>query len=192
MKMRMGLIYLWIVGFVLVNYSLSYSQALGSPKGGGTPPFITAFYAPEHVRNGDALKLYVAAEDPDGDMLRVTVSVSQLGLGDYPTDWTYLKSGDQKGFMGYLQWNTASSRASILPENTRVTVKVCVFDKRGNQSNEVVIPMIFSSFAVAYPPRPAPFDQDGLHRLGYIHIRLVNPYRDTDRGRDNGIILLPF
>jgi hypothetical protein len=183
---------LFIVGFVIVGYSNGYSQALGSPKPSGKPPIITSFYAPEQVRSGDALKIYVAAEDPDGDMLRVTVSVSQLGLGDYPTDWTYLKSGDQKSFKGYLQWNTISSRAAILPENTRVTVKISVFDKSGNESNEVVMPMTFSSFAVSYPPRPAPFDQDALHRLGHIDVRLVNPYRDNDRGKDNGIILLPF
>ena len=192
MKTKLFVIALLVAGLVFAGYSNGYSQALGSPKLEGKPPIITSFYAPGLVSNGDPLRIYVAAEDPDGDMLRVAVSVSQLGLGDYPTDWTYLKSGDQKSFKGYLQWNTMSSRASILPERTHVTVKVSVFDKSGNESNEVVMPMVFVSSAVSYPPAPAPFDNNGVHRLGYIYVRLVNPYRDSDRGRDNNIILLPF
>ena len=183
---------LLIAGFMIVGYSDANAQALGSPKLEGKPPIIISFYAPGQVSNGDPLKIYVAAEDPDGEMLRVAVSVSQLGLGDYPTDWTYLKSGDQKSFKGYLQWNTMSSRASILPERTHVTVKVSVFDKSGNESNEVVMPMVFVSSAVTYPPAPAPFDNNGVRRLGYIDVKLVNPYRDSDRGRDNNILLFPF
>ena len=192
MKTKLAILSLLVMGIVVVGYSPSYPQALGSPKLGGKPPMITAFYAPEQVRNGDPLKIFIAAEDPDGEMLRIAVSVIQLGWGDYPTDWTYLRSGDQNGFEGYLQWNTMSSRATILPENTRVTLKVSVFDKSGNESNEVVMPMVFVSSAVSYPPAPAPFDNNGVHRLGYIDVRLVNPYRDSDRGRDNNIILLPF
>jgi len=192
MKTRTVFVSLLIAGFMIVGYSDANAQALGSPKLEGKPPIITSFYAPGQVSNGDPLKIYVAAEDPDGEMLRVAVVVSQLGLGDYPTDWTYLKSGDQKSFKGYLQWNTMSSRASILPERTHVTVKVSVFDKSGNESNEVVMPMVFVSSAVTYPPAPAPFDNNGVRRLGYIDVRLVNPYRDSDRGRDNNILLFPF
>jgi hypothetical protein len=176
---------LLIAGFVIVGYSNGYSQALGSPKPSGKPPMITNLYAPEQVGYGDSLKIYIAAEDPDGDMLRIAVSVSQLGWGDYPTDWTYLKSGNQKSFKGYLQWNTRSSHASILPDWTQVTLKVSVFDKTGNESNEVVMPLKFSSFKVSYPPAPAPFDQDGMPRLGHINVDLFNPIKDTDNQRDN-------
>ena len=152
---------------------------------------ITGFYAPEQVRNGDPLKIFIAAEDPDGEMLRIAVSVIQLGWGDYPTDWTYLRPGDQNGFKGYLQWNTMSSRATILPERTHVTVKVSVFDKSGNESNEVVMPMVFVSSAVSYPSVPAPFDQNNVHRLGHINVNLVNPIRDSDHGKDSLFFLMP-
>ena len=181
MKTKLFLISLLIAGFVVVGYSNGYSQALGSVKPGGKPPVITNSYSPEQVKNGDALKFYIAAEDPDGDMLRIAVTVSQLGYGDYFTDWTYLKSGDQKSFKGYLQWNT---HAGFLRDWTKVTLKISVFDKTGNESNEVVMPMTFVSSAVLYPPAPAPFDQKDIHRLGYIHINLIDPFQDTDRGKD--------
>ena len=170
---------LLVASFLIVGYSNGYSQALDSPKPGGKPPVITNFYAPEQVGYGDSLKIYIAAKDPDGEMQRVAVSVSQLGWGDYPTDWTYLKSGDQKSFKGYFQWNTKSAKASILPDGTKINLKVSIFDKAGLESNEVVIPLRISSFGVSYPSPPAPFDQKDIGRLGYIHVDLVNPRKDT-------------
>ena len=192
MKTKLVLISLLIAVFVIVGYSNGYSQALGSvkPKPGAKPPVITNFYAPEQVSYGDALKFYIAAEDPDGEMLRVAVIVNQLGRGAYFTDWTYLKPGDQKSFKGYLQWNTQSGTA-ILSENTRVTLRISVFDKAGLESNEVVIPLRISSFGVSYPSPPAPFDQQDVHRLGHINVNLVNPIRDNDHGKDSMFFLMP-
>ena len=180
MKTKTIFLSLLIVALVVINYSTGYSQALGSPKLGGKSPVITNYYSPELMGNGDALKIYIAAEDPDGEMLRIAVIVNQSGYGDYFTDWTYLKPGDQKSFKGYLQWNTHAG--TILSELTRVTLMISVFDKAGLESNEVIIPLGFTSFGVSYPPPPAPFDQKDLHRLGYISVNLINPYRDSDRG----------
>ena len=188
MKTKLIILSLLVVGIVAVGYSSGYSQALGSPTRGGQPPIITAYFAPEQVRFGDPLKIYIAGEDPDGDMLRVAVVVWQLGYGDYVTDWTYLKPADQGSFKGYLQWNTSS--ATILPENTRVTLTISIFDKAGNESNEVVVPMVFVSSLASYPPVPASFDQKDVHMLGHVMTNLRNPIKDTE-GR-HGMFLFPF
>ena len=109
-------------------------------------------------------------------MLRIASVVDEVGYGYYPTDWIYLKSQYQKQFKGYIQWNTFSTRTSYLPEWTQITVKVSVFDKAGNESNEVVFPFTFEITPKEYAYKlPPPFDQGDLPRLGYIMIDLFYP-----------------
>ena len=148
------------------------------PKLGTHAPIITHSYAIEKGRYGDVLKIYIAAEDPDGDMLRIATSVVQPVFGRHSTDWIYLKKQYQGRFVGYLQWNTYSHRASMLPEWTYVTISVSVFDKAGNESNVVVFPFNFVSEVISNPPPPAPFNQANLPRLGHVHVSLYNPFED--------------
>jgi hypothetical protein len=169
------------------------SQPLFGPEGvkpskpGTGAPIIKHAFAVERGYYGYIWKIYIEAEDPDGDMLRIASVVDQTGYGYYPTDWIYLKSPYQKHFKGYIQWNTFSSRASYLTEGTQIALKVLVFDKAGNESNEVIFPFTFE-IGVRSPYQyklPAPFDQGDLPRLGYIQIDLFDPTRmgDGDGGR---------
>ena len=49
------------------------------PPGYGEPPIITASFCVDKGMYGDPIKIYLAAEDPHGDMDRVAVQVSQTG-----------------------------------------------------------------------------------------------------------------
>ena len=175
MKTKILLIALVSIGFVGGGYSSGYSNALGSPNLGGKPPVITSFFAPEQGRYGDPLRIYLAAEDPSGEMLRIAARVTQVGYGSYPTDWVYLKPQDQKGFTGYLQWNTLSNHTAFMPEWTRITIKISVLDKSGNESNEIVLPYEFVTERTS-PLVPAAFSQANVGRLGYINVNLFNPF----------------
>jgi hypothetical protein len=109
-------------------------------------------------------------------MLRIASVVDEVGYGHYPTDWIYLKPEYAKHFRGYIQWNTFSSRAPYITEWTQLTLKVSVFDRNGNESNEVVFPFTFELTPQQYAYKlPAPFDQGNLPRLGYISIDLFDP-----------------
>ena len=112
-------------------------------------------------------------------MLRIAVSAYETGWGTLPVDWTFLKSQNQKEFKGYLHWNTFSSRAGSIPEWQQVYVTISVFDKAGNESNQVVFPITFGigGAAVSYQP-PAPFDQGSVAKLGNVNIELY----DISRG----------
>ena len=74
------------------------AQPLIGPEGGkplrpGTrAPIITHAFAVERGYYGYIWKIYIEAEDPDGDMLRIASVVDQTGYGHYPADWIYLKS----------------------------------------------------------------------------------------------------
>jgi hypothetical protein len=144
------------------------------PKPGTHGPIIINSFAVEKGYYGYIWKIYIEADDPDGQMFKIASVVDQVGNGRYATDWIYLKPQYQKHFKGYIQWNTYSNQTSYLYEWTRITLKVSVFDKAGNESNEVVFPFTFQSVPYdAYNYKlPPPFDQGNLPRLGYINIDL--------------------
>ena len=74
------------------------------PKPGTHAPIITNVFAVDKGYYGNIWRIYIEAEDPDGDMLRIAAVVDQVGYGHYPTDWIYLKPPYQKHFKGYIQW----------------------------------------------------------------------------------------
>jgi hypothetical protein len=180
-------IYIFILLFVVSLFFIrgGKTQPLFGPEGGkpsrpGTKaPIITHAFAVDKGYYGYSWKIYIEAEDPDGDMLRIASVVDQTGYGHYPTNWIYLKPPYQKHFKGYIQWNTFSSNTSYLTEWTQITLKVSVFDKAGNESNEVIFPFTFEiGVRSPYPTTlPSPFDQGDLPRLGYVQIDLYDPSR---------------
>ena len=157
-------------------------------KEGTHAPKITNWFAVERGYYGSIWKIYLEAEDPDGDMYRIASVVDQTGAGRYPTDWINVKPQYQKVFKGYIQWNTFGSRAGYLREWTNLTLKVSIVDKVGNWSNEVIFPFTFESGVpdpYAYKP-PAPFDQGEVAKLGNVFVDLIDPsltqgFGDLDR-----------
>jgi len=147
------------------------------PKAGTNAPIIKNSFAVEKGNYGYIWKIYIEAEDPDGDMLRIASVVDHTGYGHYPTDWIYIKSPYQKQLKGYIQWNTFSSKTQYLREWTQITLKVIIIDRAGNESNTVVFPFSFETGVRGqYQYKlPAPFDQRDLPRIGYIHIDLFEP-----------------
>ncbi len=143
------------------------------PEAGG--PTIVHAFAVDKGYYGYIWKIYLEAEHPNGQMLRIACSVDQPGYGHYPADWVYLKPEFQKHFKGYIQWNTFSSNASTLSEGTQIVLRVCIFDKAGHESKEIFFPFTFLSEARDQPNLPAPFDQGANPRLGYLHIDLYSP-----------------
>jgi hypothetical protein len=146
-------------------------------KVGTHPPVITHTFAVERGQYGSVWKIYIEAEDPDGDMVRIASVADQVGKGFYPPDWIIIKPQFQKKFKGYIQWNTFSGRGGYLREWTNIAMKVSIVDKAGNWSNEVIFPFTFESGVpdpLAYKP-PAPFDQGEVVKLGNVFIDLIDP-----------------
>jgi len=137
-------------------------------------PHITHAFATDKGYYGCIWKIYIEADAPNGDMDKIAVVVEQTGYGHYPADWIILKPRYRKHFIGYLQWNTFSSKASSLPEWTQMTMKVSIFDKAGNESKEVVFPFRFESGVKNQSEYqlPPPFDKQNVPRIGHIMVDL--------------------
>ena len=175
----------WVPGVMVILVLFSSPQGWAQSQSGSNAPVITHAFTVDKIKYGDILKVYIEAEDPQGEMMKIATVVDQAGYGRYPTSWVYLKPTDRKHFKGYLQWNTFN--ATELEEWTNITLKVSVFDKAGNESNVVVFPFTFESGVkgqYAYNV-PAPFDQGDVKRLGYIDTSLIDFRRMAGRGSMN-------
>lgn len=164
--------FFWFFSLVVSLIFLNLSQGWTQPKSGGNAPVITHSFAIEKGRYGDVLKIFIEADDLDGDMLRIATVAYRNGSPRHPTDWVYLKPQFQRHFIGYLQWNTFGSRGERIREWTEITLGVSVFDKAGNESDVVIFPFEFVSEVIRHPQPDAPFNEGNIPRLGYININV--------------------
>ncbi len=159
-----------IAGAVLLMVSSAWPQDR-SAKG----PLITHFYAIDRGRYGIDWKIYIEAEDTDGEMTKIAAVVDQPGQGHYPTDFVLLDPQHRNHLLGFLQWNTFSSRGSALRDGTQIRLRVSVIDRAGRESREVVFPFTFLSGVTDQARTPPPFDRDNIARIGYLSVDLVTP-----------------
>jgi hypothetical protein len=169
--------YFGILGLLIAVSFLIGSEGWAEPGQVTKSPIITHSFSVDKGYNGYIWKIYIEAEDPEGDMLRIASVVDEVGFGHYPTDWIYLRPQYQKGFKGYIQWNTFSSNTSYMTEWTQISLKVSVLDKAGNESNVVFFPFTFQSGVKdQYEYKlPAPFNDGDVSKLGNITIDLFPP-----------------
>ena len=182
--MGLKIIFYFITLVLTIPFCITY-EGWAQPKRGTSPPTIIHSYAVEKGRYGFIWRIYLEAEDPEGDMQKIAEVVDQPGYGRYPTDFIILKPQYKKNLKGYLQWNTFSSKASLLREWTQITLTVSIFDQAGNESNEVVFPFYFETGVGREPKPPAPFDQGDIPKLGNIFIDLFEPTRMGNGAQDN-------
>jgi general secretion pathway protein A len=135
---------------------------------------LTHFFAADKGPYGVTWQIYIEAEDPQGDMDKISVDVDQVNYSHYPTEWIKIRPQYRKHLMGFLQWNTYSSKASSLPDGTQISVKISIFDLAGNKSNEVIIPFTFGSGVINRYHPPAPFDKENIPRIGHVMVDLCS------------------
>ena len=166
----------WVPGVMIALVLFSGPQGWAQSQSGSNAPVITHAFTVDKIKYGDILRVYIEAEDPQGDMMKIATVVDQAGSGRYPTSWVYLKPTDRKHFKGYLQWNTFSSKTPYVSEWTPITLTVSVVDKLGNESNAFVFPITFESGVkpASFYQLPSPFDQSDVKKLGSIDIDLMD------------------
>jgi hypothetical protein len=156
---------------VVISVTPAWTQSKPEKKG----PVIRNSYATDKGQYGTIWKIYIEAEAADADMTKIAVVADQAGFGHYPTDFILIDPQHRKNLKGYLQWNTFSSKGVDLKDGDRITLRLSVIDRAGNESKEIVFLFTFVSGVRAEAGLPAPFDQHNLPRIGYIGINLVSP-----------------
>ena len=133
----------------------------------GHPPIILGYYAPEAIRPGTTWKIYLRAEDKDGDMAYVTTTLYQADFGYYATDYTRLEGKDKKECLGYIALKTPSDTNLTLD---KFTMAIVFDDSQNNQSKIVQLPLTFAY--LTQPEIPAEWQAAANHRLGELVTRI--------------------
>jgi hypothetical protein len=171
-----------ITAIVFIGLLTALAVRMGYPKPlaewlikpGGSPPIITHSFAREEITHGDFWRIYLEAEDPDGDMRRFVCTFWQIAYGYYPSEYVLVKKRDREKMKGYLTFPSYLGAGPYLPEWTQLRLTVYIQDKGGNTSNKLVFPLVLSRGSKREPP-PPPFDAGGLDKLGTIAVELINP-----------------
>ena len=159
---------------IKTGYSKSLAEWLIEP--GGSPPVITHWFASDELHHGDIWKIYLEANDPDGDMGEFVCIFDQAGYGSYSPNYVLIRGQHREELRGYLNFFSSAGGGLQLPEWTQLSLTVFIRDKGGNASNKIIFPLVLSLGAKQELP-PHPFDIGGLEKLGTIMVRLVNPWQ---------------
>jgi hypothetical protein len=154
-------------------------------EGKGRAPVLVDYSVAKVIRPGRTWKLYLRAEDNDGDMNNIVVMLSQTGIGTYPTDFTRINADDSQRVAGYLFLTTPPDQALVWDT---LSFEVFVRDCEGNRSNTVKFQLEFN---YNVPPQSLPERWEAVadRSLGAIMIRIIS----SDRfNRDSRGILSPW
>jgi hypothetical protein len=135
----------------------------------GSPPVITDSFAATEVSHGDVWKVYVKANDPDGDMRYLAYSIQISGQGGH-TNRVGVRKGDRAELLGYLNIFFPPAR-DAWGEWADLTMTLYIQDSQGNTSEKVTVTTALSRGIKQASP-PAPFDIEGLKALGHIWVEL--------------------
>ena len=166
-----------IVSFMVLLFLMVGCTSLAErqTEPAGSPPVITHSFAAEKLSHGHIWKVYLEANDPDGDMRRIVYSISN-GEAGHGSGSFVIKKDNRAGLLGYLD-GFFSSPVTGVAEWTELTLTVYIRDKGGNISNKVVFPLALTRGARQEPP-PPPFDKGESKGLGAFWVRLFLPRGD--------------
>ena len=169
---------LCLIGLLLGILSLIPPRGWPQSKPDTKGPVVISAYALEKRWDGSIWIILIEAEAGAEEMSKIGVGVDQVGYGRHPTEWILLKPHDNKYLKGYLQWNIHN-----VSNEFQVTLKLFIVDRAGNESKEVVFPLVIESGSGIDHSRPVamldpsdlppPFDRGDIPRLGYIMIDLA-------------------
>jgi len=131
---------------------------MAAQEGENAPVIITAFASTE-LRQGETWKVFLQAQDPDGDMNRIVCTLEQPGVGVQPASFIKIREDRRRNLSGYIFLNTGSV-SGFQFTSCRLTVQIQ--DKKGNPSNSVSFPLTLNPRAVQQSPPPGVFRDEDL------------------------------
>ena len=161
--------------FILVGVfiSLAYLCTEGHAQSKGSAPVITFAWAQDRIRQGEDWRIYIAANDPDGDMYRIYCRIDQPGGQVYRPDVSSIKKGLEGQLTGYLVLRTYSPQDLF---GLYLTLNLTIVDRAGNESQTYSFPLTIDGEKTKFPPQgliPAGLEKGLNQRISYIGIDLM-------------------
>jgi hypothetical protein len=180
-RMKKFAAFVFIGALIVLPMRIGYAKSLNEwlIKPGGSPPVISHWFASEELHHGHDWKIYVEADDPDGDMRGFVAILDQIGYGTYSSSYVRIKERHREELRGYLVFSSSTGMGPWLSEWTQLSLTVFIRDGGGNKSNKVVFPLVLCRGAKQGSP-PPPFDSGRLDKLGAVWFDLVEPELDGD------------
>ena len=138
----------------------------------GSPPVITSSYATTKAFHGDDWRVYVEANDPDGDMRYFVYTISTSGRGGRG-EYVRVGKDNRAKILGYLCVFVAPPEDAI-GEWAHFELTLHIQDSRGNTSDKVTFPAALARGVKRDSP-PLPFNTEGLKCLGRIWVAFRGP-----------------
>jgi hypothetical protein len=155
-------------------------KGVKTAQGGDQQPMILDSYAPESVRPGATWRVFLKAQDADGDMHSIITQLVQPGIGYYPPDFTYIKGADREGFAGYLILTTPRDY-DLLQEYVEATLTIR--DCAGNRSEPVNFTLRFDNKSGFGPQEvPEKWQMAANRKLGTIMVEIRSVVEDNKEG----------
>ena len=156
-------------------HSQSLNEWLRLLKPEGKPPIVTNSFASDRLSHGHIWRVYLEANDPDGDMREVLYSVGEGRPGHRYMSFL-IKREYRARLKGYVNV-IISSPETAGAEWAELILTLYIRDDRGNKSKDVVHPVSLKRGVLQEFPS-SPFDSGGLESLGNIWVQLYAPLGD--------------
>jgi hypothetical protein len=140
-------IYVLLAFCVLISGCASFTRCeKTSTSGTGQPPVIIDSYAPSKIRPGATWRVYLRAQDPDGDMKETIQALVKGRNGFFKTSFVPLRAEHSAEMGGYFFLRTPSPAQADYSRLVSVglTLRMTINDCQGNKSEQVEFPVNFT------------------------------------------------
>ena len=137
----------------------------------GSNPVISDYFAPQNVKPGMGCKIFVQAEDKDGDMKDIIAAIAPASQSLVTYSFTSVREEERGSLAGYLFIKTPSSPYL---QNEMFHLTIAIRDKSERKSNSVGFLLNFTSERDVEVPEKWLKASD--NRLGIVFFDYFNDY----------------
>lgn len=137
----------------------------------GNKPVITDYFAPQYVKPGTGWKIFLKAEDKDGDMKDIVATIAPASQSFLTYSFVSIREEERGSLVGYLFIKTPPSPYL---QNEMFHLTIFIRDKTERKSNSVGFFLSFTSESDAQLPEKWRDASDS--RLGIIFPDYFNEY----------------
>ena len=146
----------------------------------GSKPVISDYFAPQKVKPGEGWKIFIKAEDKDGDMKDIVATIAPASQSFLTYSFASIREEERGSLAGYLFIRTLPS--PIL-QNEMFHLTIYIRDKADRKSDSVGFLLSFTSESDAELPEKWREASDS--RLGIIFSDYFNNYvRNVESPRE--------